>query len=87
MWFTHKRKIQVYGSYGKTIITGMSMELSNDPKSKLGDFTYLGDVSNLLIYIYIKWILWKIDGSYGKKTYPGSPTTIFKSGSELRVSP
>ena len=29
--------------------TGMSMELSNDPKSKLGDFTYLGDVSNLLL--------------------------------------
>ena len=25
------------------------LELSNDPKSKLGDFTYLGDVSNLLI--------------------------------------
>ena len=26
------------------------MALSNDPKSKLGCFTYLGDVSNLLIY-------------------------------------
>ena len=72
----------------KTIInfnpTGMSMELSKYLVSWV--VAYLGDLQPAYIYIYQmdpmenRWILWK-------KPYPGSPTTIFKSGWELRVSP
>ena len=44
--------------------TGMSMELSSYLVSWV--VAYLGDLQPAYIYIYIKWILWKIDGSYGK---------------------